>query len=99
VLSGEEIEGDCQFCVSDNGIGFEEAEASTLFRTFHRLGNAREFAGTGVGLSIVKRIVMRHGGRVWAHGIPNEGATFYFTLPAPDGAGASASVYAGVGRA
>jgi PAS domain S-box-containing protein len=99
MLSGEKIEAECQFCVSDNGIGFEEAEASTLFRTFHRLGNAREFAGTGVGLSIVKRIVMRHGGRVWAHGIPNEGATFYFTLPAPDGAGASASVYAGVGRA
>jgi signal transduction histidine kinase len=82
VLSGEEADGECRFCVEDNGIGFDDAEAADLFRTFHRLSNAQGFAGTGIGLSIVKRIVTRHGGRVWAKGIPGAGAQFHFTLPA-----------------
>jgi signal transduction histidine kinase len=82
VLSGEEVDGECRFCVADNGIGFDESETANLFRTFHRLPNAQGFAGTGIGLSVVKRIVTRHGGRVWAHGKPGDGAQFHFTLPA-----------------
>jgi signal transduction histidine kinase len=80
-LSGADIEGECRFCVEDNGIGFDPSEAESLFRTFHRLGNARDFAGTGIGLSVVKRIVVRHGGRVWASGRPHAGAKFCFALP------------------
>jgi PAS domain S-box-containing protein len=81
VLSGEEADGECRFCVADNGIGFDESEAAGLFHTFRRLANAQGFAGTGIGLSVVKRIVTRHGGRVWAEGRPGEGARFHFTLP------------------
>ena len=82
VVSGEEVGGQCRFCVADNGIGFDPSEAGGLFRTFHRLPNAQGFAGTGIGLSIVQRIVTRHGGRVWAQGTPGKGAQFCFTLPA-----------------
>ena len=76
--------GGKQACfVRDNGVGFDPAEAKDLFAPFHRAVATAEIKGHGIGLATVKRIVVRHGGQVWAEGAPGEGATIIFTLPAP----------------
>lgn len=68
------------FVVRDNGSGFDMARADRLFDAFQRFHRADEFEGSGVGLSIVQRIVQRHGGRIWAQAVPGQGASFFFTL-------------------
>lgn len=83
-LGALEHEGETTYFVRDNGIGFEPEHAAQLFRPFHRL-RPEEYDGTGIGLATVKRIVDRHGGRVWADGRPGAGATISFSIDSSAG--------------
>jgi signal transduction histidine kinase len=75
-----EICGEVAYFIRDNGVGFEQNAADSLFLAFHRHHKRAEFEGTGLGLALVRRIIDRHGGRIWAEGEIDEGSSFYFTL-------------------
>ena len=77
----QDIDNESRYFVRDNGVGFDTQHADMLFQVFGRLHRADEFEGTGIGLTIVKNVVERHGGRIWAESAPGQGATFWFTLP------------------
>jgi signal transduction histidine kinase len=84
-FSSEQRRGETVYRLQDNGAGFDMAYANRLFEIFQRLHGQQAFEGVGAGLAIVKRIIDRHGGEVWAHGEVGSGAGFFFTLPEPPG--------------
>jgi signal transduction histidine kinase len=84
-FGGTHVNGQIVYYVADEGIGFDMTLAKNLFTPFYRLHSQAQYSGNGIGLTATQRIISRHGGRIWAKSAPNEGAIFYFTLPASAG--------------
>jgi light-regulated signal transduction histidine kinase (bacteriophytochrome) len=84
-LGVEQVNGEWQFSVRDNGIGMAEEDLDRIFTIFQRLHTREHYPGSGIGLAVCKRIVERHGGHIWAESKPAEGSTFHFTLPLDSG--------------
>jgi light-regulated signal transduction histidine kinase (bacteriophytochrome) len=80
-IAAEKSNGHCVFRVEDNGIGIDQQYGDRVFQIFQRLHERGRYAGNGIGLAIAKKIVERHGGRIWFESEPEKGTTFYFTLP------------------
>ena len=85
LVSANQTNGTWTFCISDNGIGFDEQFSERIFEIFQRLHTRSEYSGTGIGLAICRRIIQRHEGRMWAESNGDSGSQFYFTLPATRG--------------